>query len=90
MIPLLTEEEAATQLCMSSRSLRELRQRGQIAYVALTTRRIAYRQCDLEEYVAARTRMEAVPVKPQLKGRRRSICATPSGTVVPFSQRKKV
>lgn len=92
MNTLLTEAEAASRLRMSPRSLRELRQHGRIRYVAITARKIAYREDDLAEYVEARVRVEAPPVevKPQGKARRRSISATPSGKVVPFTQRKKV
>lgn len=92
MNTLLTEAEAASRLRMSPRSLRDLRQQGRIRYVAITARKIVYREDDLDEYVEASIRVEqpAVEVKPQGKRRRQSISATPSGKVVPFTQRKKV
>lgn len=86
MSSLLTEKEAAAMLHMSERLLREKRRHGEIRYVALSARKIAYRQEDCAEYIEARARID-VPVTTshtmssgRTKGRR--------PVVVPFSQRK--
>lgn len=86
ILQLLTEEQAAERLLMSPRTLRDIRRRGEIRYVALTTRKIAYRPEDCDEYVAAHVRVEspASPSKPPpkpAKGR--------GAQIVPFSQRKR-
>ena len=55
---LISEEEAAERLLMHPRTLRKLRQAGEIRYVALAGRKIAYRPEDCEAYVESRTRIE--------------------------------
>ncbi len=90
MTDLLTEEQAAKRLLMSLNSLRAIRKRGAIRYVAITARKIAYRPEDCEAYVQSQLRIEQAPPVAQPKGRRRSVSGQQlSGTVVPFSQRKK-
>src|SRR5687767_10816160 len=54
---LLTETEAADALRVCARTLRRLRQRGEIRYVAITRRTVAYRPEDLAAFVEQRTRM---------------------------------
>ena len=55
---LLTAEQAAERLGMCERTLRKLRQRGEIAYIALTDRKFAYTEADCDEFLAARRRKE--------------------------------
>lgn len=57
---LLTEEEAAKQLLVHPRTLRKLRQAGEIRYVALAGRKIAYRPEDCLAYVESRVRLQEV------------------------------
>lgn len=89
-IDLLTEEQAAERLLISPRSLHALRKAGQIRYVQLTARKIAYRPEDCDEYVAARVRI-ALPRSESSSGPRRTKGRTglSAGVVVPFSQRAK-
>ena len=91
MSELLTEQQAADRLHMGERTLRDLRRRGLIRYVALTARKIAYRPEDCDEYVASRLRLSQ-PVPDPLPRQRRKKTGSPAaqGVIVPFSQRKKV
>lgn len=80
---LLSELEAARRLLLSERTLRKLRAEGQIRYVALTGRRVAYRPQDLEAFVSARVKEGKPcqqPPSPKPKQRRQ-------GNIIPFSQR---
>lgn len=79
---LWTEAEAARQLRMGERTLRELRRLGKIRYVALTVRKIAYRPEDCAEYLAGQVRVnEPCETRPKVK---RS--GPRSGKIIPFSQ----
>lgn len=49
---LLTADEAAERIKVCAKTLRSLRQRGLIPYVAVTRRKILYREEDLDAYVA--------------------------------------
>ena len=90
MTALLTEKEAAERLRIAPRTLRELRAKGAIQYVALTARKIAYRPEDCEAYVATRLRTETPAADPNAKGRRRMPKGPAvSSQIIPFSQRKK-
>jgi hypothetical protein len=90
MTQLLTEAQAAERLLISLSNLREIRRRGGIRYVAISTRRIAYRPEDCDDYVISHLRVEEAPPETKSKGRRRSISgARPEANVVPFSQRKR-
>lgn len=90
MTELLTEAEAARRLLISLSSLREIRRRGGIRYVAVSTRRIAYRPEDCDEYVQAHVRIEPPRMNEKPKGRQKSVSgARPEANVVPFSQRKR-
>ena len=64
--PLLTTAAAAKALSVSERTLRAIYERGEIAYVRVSPRRIAFRQSDIDKYIADRV------VKPRRrpKGRR--------------------
>ncbi|WP_395326885.1 helix-turn-helix domain-containing protein [Novosphingobium sp. BL-8H] len=87
MTALLTEKEAADMLRIAPRTLRELRAKGAIQYVALTARKIAYRPEDCAAYVATRLRTERPATDPNAKGRRRIVKGpTAGGQIIPFSQ----
>lgn len=79
---LLTEAEAAARLRLSPRTLRSIRRQGQIRYIALSARKIAYRAEDCEEYIAKQVRISELPStapRPSKRPRR-------SGKIIPFSQ----
>ena len=68
---LLTAEQAAARLGICERTLRKLRQRGEIAYIALTDRKFAYTEADCDEFLSARRRKdEPCPSPSHLRGRR--------------------
>ncbi|WP_394648165.1 helix-turn-helix domain-containing protein [uncultured Sphingomonas sp.] len=67
---LLTSEQAAERLHMSERTLRKLRQSGEIAYIAVTDRRYRYTPEDLDAYLETRRRQEAPRQTPIPHGRR--------------------
>lgn len=52
---LLSEAEAAKALLICTRTLRRLRQRGEIRFVAITSRSVAYRPEDLQAFVEKRS-----------------------------------
>lgn len=81
MSALLSPEQAAERLHMSERTLRDIKRKGMIRYVALSARKIVYRVEDCEEYIASRVRQDqpaetAPQPKPQGRG----------GKVIPFSK----
>lgn len=82
---LLTEEQAAEQLLLHPRTLRKLRQSGQIRYVALAGRKIAYRPEDCQAYVEARLRLETPSLR---QPRSRAVGNRRHGNIVPFSARQ--
>ena len=61
---LLTADEAAARLDMSERTLRRIRQRGDIAYIALTERKFRYTPEDCDAYLAGCRRLDAPLMKP--------------------------
>jgi hypothetical protein len=69
---LLTEEQAAARLLMNPRTLRKLRQAGEIRYVALVGRKIAYRLEDCDAFVEQRLRLATPLDLPRLAGRGRA------------------
>ena len=72
MTQLLTENEAAARLRIGERTLRGIRQRGEIRYILIGARKIFYRPEDCEEYLAARVRVEdACHTEPKPKQRAR-------------------
>jgi excisionase family DNA binding protein len=85
MTDLLTPEEAAKRLHVSTKLLRRLRRQGDIRYVAITDRKIRFRPEDCEDYLESRVRQVQVPHLSQQPGRRR---AKGSGVVVPFTARR--
>lgn len=88
MTALLSPAEAAQRLHLSERTLRDLKRRGLIRYVALTERKVFYRPEDCDEYVAARVRVdEPCESNPRPKARPRPGGAT--GKIIPFSQRAR-
>jgi hypothetical protein len=77
---LFTHDEAATYLRVCPKTLRSLRQRGLIRYVALTPRKIYYRPEDCDAYLESCVTAEAYrPTE-----RRRPKRSTSSGNVVSF------
>lgn len=83
---LLSEEEAAKRLLMHPRTLRKLRQAGEIRYVALAGRKIAYRPEDCEAYVLSRVRAE--PPAPRSGARPRSAGNRRGGNILTFTARQ--
>ena len=58
MQTLLTEEQAAETLHVCTRTMRRLRKRGEIRYVAITSRTILYRPEDIAAFVEQRATIE--------------------------------
>lgn len=85
MSALLTPDQAAERIHVSSRTLRDLKRRGLIRYVAVTERRIAYRPEDCDEFVAARVRVNE-PCETRSKPKRPTRRTT--SNIIPFSQRR--
>jgi len=81
---LLTEAEAAEALRICTRTLRRLRKRGAIRYVAVTERSVAYRPEDLQAFIEQRARIceEAVPTRRNRPARQRQ------GEVIGFMARR--
>jgi excisionase family DNA binding protein len=79
---LLTPDEAAGRLGVGERTLRDLRKRGLIRYVAVTERKIMYRPEDCEAFSESRSRLAdpSTPPKPPRKTPPRF-----SGKVIPFT-----
>lgn len=87
MTPLLTEPDAAQALGVSPRTLRKLRAEGKIRYVAVTARRIRYRQQDLDAFTEARSTVAQPTGVPKPPAPKRT--GARAGTVVPFTQRHR-
>ena len=89
MTALLTPEEAARRLRVSTKTLRQLRQAGEIRYVAVTERRIFYRPEDCDDFLERRSRLDTpAPRCDARQSVKRAVART--GNVVairPFSQR---
>lgn len=82
---LLTSRQAAAELGVGERTLRDLRRRGLIAYVALTDRLIMYRPEDCADYLASRSRRNEPCSKPEPSGARpRATSRRRTGNVLPF------
>ncbi|PXA99936.1 hypothetical protein DMC47_00780 [Nostoc sp. 3335mG] len=84
---LLTSDEAAARLHLSTRTLRELRRNGLIRYIAITDRKILYRPEDCEDYIASRAR-KATECPSTSRKTRRTSTSTSSSTVVGFMARQ--
>lgn len=86
---LLSPQQAAERLMVSERTLRDLKRRGAIRYVAITSRRIGYRDDDLADFIARQVRCDehAEPQKPSK--RRASVSGAAAANIVPFSQRRR-
>lgn len=74
MLNLLTEDQAAAELHVCTRTLRRMRQRGEIRYVAVTARTILYRPEDVAAFVEQRATVQHSPgphhkVRPSRKRR---------------------
>ena len=83
---LLTEEQAAARLLLHPRTLRKLRQAGQIRYVALAGRKIAYRPEDCAAYIESRSRQEQQRPAPRRSGR--AVGNRRGGNILTFSARQ--
>jgi hypothetical protein len=87
---LLTEEQAAERLQMHPRTLRKLRQTGQIRYVRPTERMIRYRPEDCAAFIERQAVVETPVELGQLRPRGR---ARPqrkdSGNVLSFTARRQ-
>ncbi|WP_157136896.1 helix-turn-helix domain-containing protein [Sphingomonas sp. PAMC 26617] len=70
MSDLLTADHAAARLNISERTLRKLRQSGEIAYIALTNRLFRYTTEDCDEYVASRRKIESPSSSSRVSSRR--------------------
>lgn len=82
---LLTHGEAAAYLRICPKTLRSIRQRGLIRYVAVTSRKIFYRPEDCDAYLAACVRTEVH----QPTERRGGKPLKGAGNVVSFSARRR-
>lgn len=85
----MTEEQAAERLLMHPRTLRKLRQEGQIRYVRITSRKIGYRPEDCAAFAERRCRLE-IPVEtaPLPRGRARPKPKN-DGNVLSFMERRR-
>lgn len=81
----LTSKQAADRICVGERTLRDLRKRGLIRYVAVTERKIMYRPEDCDEYLASRLRRDESCPKHQ-KPPRRTKGRQYRGNVIPFEK----
>jgi hypothetical protein len=68
---LLTHDEAAAHIHVCAKTLRSLRQRGLIPYVAVTSRKILYRAEDLDAYVASQVTVDHYQPTHQRRGGKR-------------------
>jgi excisionase family DNA binding protein len=80
MTVLLTEKELADRLRIGERTMRGIRQRGEIAYVRIG-RKVLYRAEDCENYIASCVRNHTPP-QPTM---RRALRRRP-GDIIPFSE----
>lgn len=87
MTDLLTPEEAARRIRVSTKTLRQLRREGLIRYVAVTERKILYRPEDCAAFVEARTRTDD-PTHVAPRPRRRT-AGKKAGNVVSFTARRR-
>lgn len=85
---LLTAEQAAARLGMCERTLRRLRQRGEIGYVAVTESRYRYTEEDCEAYIESRRRREEPPRSTKIAQRRISSTAMSATTSEGFMARR--
>lgn len=67
---LLTSIEAAERLRICERTLRKARQRGEIAYIAVSDRRVAYTVEDCDAYIESRRRRDEKCPSTKTLGRR--------------------
>lgn len=89
MKDLLNPREAAEKLHISERTLRDLKKRGAIRYVALTERRIMYRPDDLADYINGRVRCDEQELGRDSKKRRASVSGVTQRKIIPFSERHR-
>lgn len=86
-ISLLTEEQAAAELHISPRTLRELRAKGKIRYVRPSPRKVFYRADDVAEYLETQT-LRDEPACPSTNPRKaRSSTSTSNSKVIDIMDR---
>ena len=85
---LLTADQAAARLGISERTLRKLRQRGDIPYVPVTDRLIRYDEADCEAYLASRRRTDEPCPSPSKTNVRRIGNMTSSAASAGFMARR--
>lgn len=84
---LLTPEEAAERIRVSTKTLRQLRQQGLIRYVAVTERKKLYRPEDCDAYLEARSRFDQ-PTELRRPTPRRRTGRGNAANVVSFTARR--
>lgn len=89
-LKLLSEEEAAHLLRISTRSLRSFRAKGLIAYVKISSRRIAYRKEDIADYIRRNLQPAQEPLPPRSRTQSRTTISNHREKIVPFSQRNRL
>lgn len=85
---LLTPEEAAETLRVSTRTLRQLRQQGLIRYVAISERKILYRPEDCQAFAESRLKTDEPITPPRMQPRRRPARRN-DANVVSFTARRR-
>jgi hypothetical protein len=82
---LLTEAEAASQIGVSARTLRNLRAQGMIRYIRPSPRKVFYTPEDCAEYLERQTMQDARPCPSTNPRKVRSSNTTSSSVVVAFT-----
>lgn len=85
---LLTPEEAADRMRVSTKTLRQLRRLGLIRYVAITERKILYRPEDCAAFIASKVRADDPAAAPQPRPRSRT-SHRKAGNVVSFTAQRQ-
>lgn len=86
---LLTPEEAAARIRVCTKTLRELRRKGLIRYVALTARKILYRPEDCAAFVASKVRQDDPAAEPTPRPRPRRTSPGKVGNVISFTAQRQ-
>jgi excisionase family DNA binding protein len=85
---LLTHDQAAARIGVCAKTLRQLRKKGLIRYVAVTGRLIKYRPEDIEAFIESRGRVDVPTTRPRHAVR--PVGIRRSGNIVPFSVRQGI
>jgi hypothetical protein len=83
---LLTHDQAAAHIHVCPKTLRSLRQRGLIPYVAITARKKLYRPEDLDAFLASQVRVEVYQPTARRRGSKR---LSERANVVSFTARRE-